>query len=57
MSVIADSKKNWLEQVKADAETITRERLQRELPKLEKVAQQIEEHSAPDIVKAKKASK
>lgn len=57
MSVLADSKKNWLEQVKADAEKITRERLARDMPKLDKIAEQIDAEAAPDIVKAKKASK
>ena len=55
MSDIANAKRNWLDQVKEDAEAITRERLARELPKLKESAERIEQTSAPE--KAKKESK
>ena len=47
MSVVAEAKKNWLDQVKADAEKLTRERLAVDLPKLAKVAEQLEAQSVP----------
>lgn len=47
MSVVAEAKKNWLDQVKADAIELTRQRLAVDLPKLEKVAEQLNEQSVP----------
>lgn len=35
MSKVAEQKRNWLDQVKADAEAITRKRLAEDLPKME----------------------
>lgn len=35
MSKVAEEKRNWLEEVKADAEALTRARLQADLPKME----------------------
>lgn len=35
MSKVAEEKRNWLEEVKADSEALTRKRLQEELPKME----------------------
>jgi hypothetical protein len=36
MSKVAEQKRNWLDQVKADAEAITRKRLAEDLPKMER---------------------
>lgn len=47
MSVVADAKKNWLEQVKIEAEALTRERLAKSLPKLQEVADNITATSVP----------
>lgn len=35
MSKVAEEKRNWLEDVKADAEALTRRRLEEDLPKVE----------------------
>jgi hypothetical protein len=53
MSLVADAKKNWLDQVKADAEALTRKRLAEDLPKLEKVAEQLTAHSVPQQTEQK----
>jgi hypothetical protein len=52
MSVVAEAKRNWLDQVKADAEELTRERLAKTMPRLQEVAAKIEAQSVP-----KKATK
>jgi hypothetical protein len=36
MSRVSEERRNWLEQVKLDAEALTRKRLEDELPKLER---------------------
>jgi hypothetical protein len=48
MSVIAEAKKNWLEQVKQDSEALTRERLAIALPKLNEVAERMVAQSVPE---------
>jgi hypothetical protein len=63
MSKVAEQKRNWLDQVKADAEEITRARLAVDLPKMEQEieamhpeTQSAEEAPAPET-KDKKGAK
>ncbi len=52
-SVIADSKKNWLEQVKDDAERITQERLDRDFAKINARQEKIDAVPEAEIVSKK----
>lgn len=57
MSVVSEYRRNWMEEVKADAEAATRARLEAELPKLKEKVQQAQAAKAAPAVKEGKEAK